>query len=125
MKQSVKTDKAPTAIGPFSQAIKVGNLVYTSGQVYQSSDGTLIEGTVAEKTNQIMENLSNVLEAAGASFDNVVKTTIYVTDLIIYAELNKAYSKFLKEPFPARETVCVKSLPLGADIEISMVAVVE
>ncbi|MDD3647797.1 MAG: Rid family detoxifying hydrolase [Candidatus Dojkabacteria bacterium] len=124
MKQAVLTDKAPQPIGPFSQAVRMGSMIFTSGQVYQTSDGKLIEGTIAEKTNQIMENLKSVLEAAGVTFDDVVKTTIYVTDLGIYADLNEAYGKYLKEPFPARETVCVKSLPLGADIEISMVAVV-
>ncbi len=81
-----------------------------------------MEGTVEEQTHQIMKNLSAVLEKAGASFKNVVRTTIYVTDMGDYAKINEVYGSYFAEPFPARDTVCVKELPLGAKIEISMIA---
>ena len=115
--------RAPKAIGPYSQAIVVGNFVFTSGQIYLTTEGKLLEGTIEEQTHQVMKNLKAVLEAAGATFNDVVKTTIYVTDMSVYAKVNEVYGNYFEEPFPARETVCVQSLPLKANIEISMVAV--
>jgi 2-iminobutanoate/2-iminopropanoate deaminase len=122
MKNKVETTKAPKAIGPYSQAIVSDNLVFTSGQIYLTAEGKLLEGTIEEQIHQVMKNLSCVLEAAGVNFDNVVKTTIYVTDMSLYGKINEVYGTYFKEPFPARETVCVKELPLGAKLEISMVA---
>ena|ERR1035437_10923678 len=106
---------------PFSPSVTKNNFVFTSGQVYLL-DGKLSEGTINEQTHQVMKNLSAVLEKAGVSFKDVVKTTIYLTDMTIYGEVNEAYGSYFSEPFPARDTVCVKELPLGAKIEISMVA---
>lgn len=123
MKNKVETTKAPKATGPFSQAVVSGSLVFTSGQIYLTTEGKLLEGTIEEQTHQIMKNLSCVLEAAGVNFDNVVKTTIYVTDMSLYGKINEIYGTYFKDPFPARETVCVKELPLGAKLEISMIAV--
>lgn len=123
MKTKVQTDKAPKATGPFSQAIVEGNLVFTSGQVYLTPEEKLLEGTVEEQTHQIMKNLKSILEAAGVTFKDVVKTTIYVTDMSFYGRINEVYGSYFSEPYPARETVCVKELPLGAKIEISMIAV--
>lgn len=122
MKNKIETTKAPKATGPFSQAVVSDNLVFTSGQIYLTVEGKLLEGTIEEQTHQVMKNLSCVLEAAGVNFDNVVKTTIYVTDMSLYGKINEVYGTYFKEPFPARETVCVKELPLGAKLEISMVA---
>jgi 2-iminobutanoate/2-iminopropanoate deaminase len=122
MKKSIHTDNAPKAVGPYSQAIVSNNLVFTSGQIHLNSKSELVNGTIGEKTKQVMNNLSEVLAAAGLSFDNVLKVTIYVTDMSNYAEINEVYATYLKEPFPARELICVKALPLGADIEISMIA---
>ena len=113
---------APSATGPFSHAIATGNLVFTSGQIYLTAEGKMLEGTLDEQIHQIMKNLSCILEAAGVSFANVVKTTIYVTDMANYATVNKVYGGYMSDPFPAREVVCVKELPLGAKVEISMVA---
>lgn len=123
MKTKIETNEAPKTTGPFSQAVVVDGLIFVGGQIYLTPEGKLLEGTIEEKTHQIMQNLKAVLEKAGASFDNVVKTTIYVTDLSVYGKINEVYGDYLKEPYPARETVCVKALPLGAEIEISVVAV--
>ena len=117
------TTKAPQATGPFSQAVKDGNFIYTSGQIYLTPEGKLLEGTLEEQINQVMKNLQVILQEAGVTFSEVVKTTIYVTDMSIYGKVNEIYGTYMTEPYPAREVVCVKELPLGAKIEISMVAV--
>ena len=123
MKQKIATDKAPKATGPFSQAIVSGNLIFTSGQIYLTPEGKLLEGTIEEQTHQVMKNLQSILEAAKVSFSDVIKTTIYVTDMSLYGKINDAYRGYFSDPFPARETVCVKGLPLEAMLEISMIAV--
>ena len=122
-KTKITSDKASKAVGPFSHAIATENLVFTAGQVYLTTEGKLLEGTIEEQIHQVMKNLQSILEAAGTSFANVVKTTIYVTDLSIYGKLNEIYGSYMSEPFPARETVCVKELPMGAKVEISMIAI--
>jgi 2-iminobutanoate/2-iminopropanoate deaminase len=122
MKNKIETTNAPKATGPFSQAITEGNFVFTSGQIYLTPEGKLLEGTIEEQAHQIMKNLKGILEQAGVSFANVVKTTIYVTDMTVYGKVNEVYGNYMKEPYPARETVCVKELPLRAKIEISMIA---
>lgn len=123
MKTQIQTANAPKAIGPYSQAISDGNFVFTSGQIYLTPQGKLVEGTIEEQIHQIMKNLQAILDAAGVSFAHVVKTTIYVTDMSIYGKVNDVYGGYFSDPYPARETVCVKELPLGAKVEISMVAV--
>jgi 2-iminobutanoate/2-iminopropanoate deaminase len=110
-------------VKPFSPSITKNGLIFTSGQVYLTKEGKLLEGTIEEQTRQIMTNLEEVLNNAGATFKDVVKTTIYTTDMTIYGKINEIYGSYLSEPYPARETVCVKELPLGAKLEISMVAV--
>ena len=123
MKTKVETTKAPGAgASPHSQAIAANNFVFTQGSIYLSADGKLLEGTTEEQVHQIMKNLQAILEAAGVSFADVVKTTIYMTDMSLYGEVNKVYGSYFSEPYPAREAVCVKELPLGAKVEISMVA---
>lgn len=122
MKTKVETSSAPKATGPFSQAIVAGNFIYTSGQIYLTTEGKLLEGTLEEQIHQIMKNLKAILTGAGADFSDVVKTTIYVTDMANYAKINEIYGTYFSDPFPAREVVCVKSLPLGAQLEISLVA---
>ncbi len=123
MKTKIETIDAPKATGPFSQGVKDGKLIFTSGQVYLTKDGKLLEGTIEEQTHQVMRNLKAILETGGVSFGNVVKTTIYVTDMSLYGKINAVYGSYFSDPFPARETVCVKELPLGAKLEISMVAI--
>lgn len=123
MKQKIETNKSPKAVGPYSQAIINGNLIFTSGQIHLTLHGKLLEGTIEEQTHQVMKNLKNVLEKAGVTFNKVVKTTIYVTDISSYGKINVVYGSYMTEPYPARETVCVKELPLGAKVEISMIAI--
>jgi 2-iminobutanoate/2-iminopropanoate deaminase len=122
LKTKIETTNAPKATGPFSQGVRNKNMIFTSGQVYLTPDGKLLEGSIEEQTHQVMKNLKAILEAAGVTFGDVVKTTIYVTDMSLYGKINEVYGSYFSEPFPARETVCVKELPLGARLEISMVA---
>lgn len=125
MKTKVDTDKAPKpkATSKYSQAIVDGNMVYTAGQIHLTPDGKLLDGTIEEQTHQVMKNLKAILEEAGASFATVVKTTTYITDMSNYEKVIEVYGSYMSEPYPARETVCVKALPLGANVEISMIAV--
>ena len=122
MNKAIKTDGAPDAPGLLSQAIEADGLVITSGQIHLKPDGKLVEGTMGEKTEQVMRNLEAILKAAGLTFLSVVKTTVYVTDMAEYGKFNEVYIKYFKEPFPAREVVCVKELPLGASVEVSLIA---
>ncbi len=122
--QIIHTDKAPAAVGPYSQAIRVDNLVYTAGQIgLDPSSGTLQEGIEAQ-THQVLSNLRAVLEAAGASLSTVVKTTIYLVDMADFALVNQIYGAYVSDAPPARSTVAVASLPLGALVEIEAVAYV-
>ena len=124
MKIKVDTPKAPSAgASPHSQAIIANNFVFTQGSIYLTPEGKLLEGSIEEQIHQTMKNLRAILEEAGVSFADVVKTTIYVTDMSIYAKVNEVYGSYFLKDYPARETVCVKELPLGAKIEISMIAV--
>lgn len=122
MKTKIETTDAPKATGPFSQGVVAGNLVFTAGSIHLMPDGKLLEGTIEEQIRQIMSNLEAILKAGGVGFADVVKTTIYLTDMALYNQVNEVYGSYVFEPFPARETVCVKELPLGAKVEISMVA---
>ena len=121
--QPVLTSKAPAAIGPYSQGISAGDMVFVSGQTPLRADGTLVEGSVAEQTEQCLKNILEILLAAGMTMDAVVKTTVYMTDLVQFAEMNAVYAKKFRAPFPARATVQVAALPKGAGIEIDAVAV--
>jgi 2-iminobutanoate/2-iminopropanoate deaminase len=119
----VHTDAAPAAIGPYSQAIRVGGFVFTAGQVgAEPSDGALADG-VAAQADRALRNLGAVLAAAGSSFDRVVKTTIFLTDMGDFQAVNEVYASHLAPPYPARSTVTVKALPKGALVEIEMIAV--
>jgi 2-iminobutanoate/2-iminopropanoate deaminase len=122
MKVKVSTPHAPQAVGPYSQAIAFGNLLFTSGQIHLSADGKMVEGTIEEQTHQVMKNIKAILDTAHTSFKDVLKTTIYVTDMTNYKKVNEVYASYMVEPFPARETVCVKELPLACKVEISMIA---
>jgi 2-iminobutanoate/2-iminopropanoate deaminase len=122
MKEKVSTDNAPKADHILSQGIISNGNVYVAGQVHSKPDGTMVEGSVGEKVEQIMQNISAILKGAGATLDDVVKVVIYVTDMAQMPKLNDVYPSYFKEPYPAREAVCVKELPLGATIEISVVA---
>ena len=123
MKQVISTKKAPAAIGPYSQAIQIGNLVYTSGQIpIDPATGVFVEGGIKEQTRQSLSNVRAILEEAGLSMANVIKTTVFLADMADFAEMNAVYAEFFAEPFPARSAVAVKTLPKGALIEIEVIA---
>jgi 2-iminobutanoate/2-iminopropanoate deaminase len=125
-KQVITTADAPAAIGPYSQAIRVGNLVFTSGQIpLHPQTGDIVGETAAEQARQVLQNLQAVLQAAGASLQNVVKTTIFLTDLSQFAAVNAVYAEFFPENPPARSTVQVAALPRGVQVEIEAIAIVE
>lgn len=120
-KKRIHTEKAPAAIGPYSQAIDLGELIYTSGQIPVAPDGSISED-ISEQTRQALENLKAVVEAAGSSFEKVVKTTVFITDMAQFGAINAVYAEFFSEPYPARSCVQVAALPKGVSIEIEAVA---
>ena len=123
MKKVISTTKAPAAIGPYSQAIQVGHLVYTSGQIpIDPATGAIVEGGIKEQTRQSLTNVKAILEEAGLSMGHVVKTTVFMADMNDFADMNSVYAEFFAEPFPARSAVAVKTLPKGALVEIEVVA---
>ena len=123
MKKAISTKKAPAAIGPYSQAIQVGNLIYTSGQIpIDPATGNFVEGGIKEQTRQSLTNIQAILEEAGLTMGNVVKTTVFMADMADFADMNSVYAEFFSEPYPARSAVAVKTLPKGALVEIEVVA---
>ena len=123
MMETIIAPKAPAALGPYSAAIKVGELIFTSGQIpADPATGELAPGGIAQQTEQSLKNLSAVLEAAGSGLDQVIKTTCFLTDMADFAAFNAAYGKYFSEHKPARSTVAVKALPKGALVEIECVA---
>lgn len=121
--KAISTSKAPAAIGPYSQAIQVGQLVYTSGQLpINQETGAFPEGGIKEQTRQSLTNVKAILEEVGLSMNHVVKTTVFMADMNDFAEMNSVYSEFFTEPYPARSAVAVKTLPKGALVEIEVVA---
>jgi len=124
MKIEIKSQQAPQPIGPYSQAILSGNTLYISGQIpFNVESNFLITTDISHATKQVMENIEAILLAADMDFSHVVKCSIFVTDLSKFAEVNAVYSAFLEHPFPARETIQVSALPMGALVEISAIAV--
>ncbi|MHA2097272.1 MAG: RidA family protein [Candidatus Kariarchaeaceae archaeon] len=122
MKEIISTSNAPSAIGPYSQGVRLGNLLFTAGQIaLDPGSGEMKTSSINEEVNQIMKNLKGVAEAAGSSLDNVLKTTIYVTDLGKFGEINELYGAYFKDSPPARSTVEVAALPKGAAVEIDMI----
>lgn len=123
-REIIATPHAPAAIGPYSQAVQIGDLIYTAGQIpLVPETGKLVEGGIEEQTQQVLQNLSQILEAGGSNLAHVIKTTIFVTDLADFAALNKVYGSFFAGDPPARSTVQVAALPLGAKVEIEAVAI--
>jgi 2-iminobutanoate/2-iminopropanoate deaminase len=123
MKTIITTKNAPTPIGPYSQAVKAGNLIYVSGMVAKDpATGNMITGNIQDETRKVMENLRGVLVEAGSKLDNIVKTTIFMTNMDDFAKMNEVYGSFFKGNFPARETVQVSKLPLNVNVEISVIA---
>ncbi|MGH7293930.1 MAG: RidA family protein [Polyangiaceae bacterium] len=123
-KESITTKDAPGAIGPYSQAVRAGEVVFLSGQIpLDPATGQLVEGDIGAQTQRVMDNLRAVLAAAGCTFRDVVRTTIYLVDLGTFAKVNEVYGACFEPPFPARATVQVAALPRGAQVEIDMIAV--
>ena len=125
-KKIINTKNAPAPIGPYNQAIKINNTLFISGQVAMdpNNNNELIKSSITDETHQVMKNLSAILEEAGMDFTNVVKTTIFLSDMSYFKEINSIYGSYLKDgEEPARETVAVKTLPKEVNIEISMIAV--
>lgn len=125
MKKIINTDKAPAPIGPYNQAVLVGNTLYASGQIaLDPISMELVLDDIETETNQVMQNLKAVLEAAGMTFENVVKSTIFIMNMNDFARINSVYGKYFDEnSAPARETVQVAGLPKGVNVEISMIAI--
>ena len=126
MKKVISTTKAPAAIGPYSQAIQVGNLVYTSGQIpIDPATGMIVKGGIKEQTLQSLTNVKAILEEVGLTMSNVLKTTVFMADMGDFADMNSVYAEFFTEPYPARSAVAVKTLPKGALVEIEVIAEVK
>lgn len=124
MKTIITTAQAPSPIGPYSQAVETGNLIFISGQVAKDpATGKLIIGDIRSETKQVMENLKAILQTANADFSQVVKTTIFLSDMNNFSAMNEVYGSYFSGDYPARETVGVSGLPLGVNVEISMIAV--
>ena len=118
----LSTNKAPSAIGPYSQAIIVDNILYSSGQIAMNSDGGIVNDKVLEQTHQVMKNISYILESADITFNEIIKTTIFLYDMNDFEIVNKVYSEYFKEHKPVRSTIAVKTLPKNALIEIDFIA---
>jgi 2-iminobutanoate/2-iminopropanoate deaminase len=122
-KQIIKTDKAPAPIGPYNQAVKAGDLLFVSGQIaINPATNELVEGSIQDEAHQVMYNLQAILTEAHITFEHIVKTTIFLSDMNLFTEVNEVYGSYFNGDFPARETVAVKGLPKGVNVEISVIA---
>ena len=123
MRKAVSADGAPKAIGPYSQAIRAGSLLFLSGQIpIDPATGQMVDGDIAQQTHRVFKNLSAILQEAGASFDNVVRTTVYLADMNDVAAMNEVYGTYFSSPAPARATVQAARLPRDARVEIDLIA---
>ena len=121
-KEIISTNKAPQAIGPYSQAVKIGNLIFISGQVpINPETGDVVSGSIEDQANQVIENIRNICEAADRDLGDIVKLSIFLTDLGNFSIVNEVMKKYFSEPYPARATIEVSGLPLGVDVEIEAI----
>lgn len=124
-KKAIATEKAPGAIGPYSQAIKVGNMIFASGQIpIDPATGIMAEG-IKEQTRRSLTNVKNILESAGCGMDAVIKTTVFLKDISYFNDMNEVYAEFFNSPYPARSAVAVREIPKGALVEIEAIACTE
>lgn len=124
-KSVINTKDAPAPIGPYNQAIRAGNLLFVSGQVaLKPGTNNMANADIVEETHQVLQNLKSILSEAGMNFSNIVKTTIFLSDMDLFGQVNEIYAKYFEGNFPARETVAVKGLPKNANVEISVIAAV-
>jgi 2-iminobutanoate/2-iminopropanoate deaminase len=125
-KSAIETSNAPGAIGPYSQGMRTGDLLFTSGQLpIDPTTGKMVDGSVADRAHQAIKNLRAVIEAAGGGLGDVVKTTVFLSDIGDFQEVNTVYAEYFEAPFPARSAFQVAALPLGADLEIEAVAIIK
>ena len=125
IKQEIKTDKAPEAIGPYSQGVRMGRFIFLSGQIpIEPVTGDIVTGDIIAQTRQVLHNLQAVLKQTGAGMNDIVKTTVFLKDITQFGDMNGVYEGFFKPPYPARATVEVTRLPKGVDIEIDAIAAV-
>ncbi|MFW6264847.1 MAG: RidA family protein [Bacillota bacterium] len=120
--KKIHTEKSPAAIGPYSQGMKVGNLIFTSGQIPFTADGQVVSDDVQEQTRQSLENIGNILEEAGSGMDRVIKCTLYISDMEEFSQINEIYQEFFSVPYPARSCVEVARLPKDVKVEIEAIA---
>ncbi len=121
-KKIIATEEAPAAIGPYSQGVLSGNLLFTSGQLpLDPATGKIVEGSAADQAHMVFKNLKAIAQAAGIGLENAVKTTVFLADMGSFAEVNRVYAEYFNEPFPARSAFQVAALPLGADVEVEAV----
>jgi 2-iminobutanoate/2-iminopropanoate deaminase len=126
MKKIISTADAPAAVGPYSQAVRVGSTIYCAGQIpLDPKTGQIVSNDISEQTRRVLDNITAVLKAEGASFENIVKTTIFLTDLADFQTVNEIYATYFKQAPPARSTIQVPALPKGARIEIEAIAVTD
>jgi 2-iminobutanoate/2-iminopropanoate deaminase len=124
-KQVIQTNKVPAPIGPYSQAVIANGFLFASGQIaFDPATGELVLDTIQSETKQVMENIKAILEAANIHFGHIVKTTIFLSDMQLFAQVNEVYGSYFTDQFPARETVAVKTLPRNVNVEISVTAVI-
>ena len=124
MKKIIQTNAAPAPIGPYNQAVQAGGTLYISGQIaLDPATGELVTGNITDETHRVMKNIEAILQAAGAAFSQAVKTTILLSDMSLFGEVNTVYGSYFPGDFPARETFAVKGLPKNVHVEISMIAV--
>lgn len=122
----ISTKKAPAAVGPYSQAIKAGNMIFASGQLHINAEtGEVLKGDIQDQTKLCLENVKAILEEAGASLEDVVKVTVFLTDMAKFSSVNQVYGEYFNNHKPARSCVAVKELPLGGEVEIEVIAVKE
>jgi 2-iminobutanoate/2-iminopropanoate deaminase len=123
MKQIINTHKAPAPIGPYNQAVLINEVLYVSGQIaINPQDNTFVLSSVEEETHQVMKNISAILTEAGVTFSNIVKSTIFLSDMSLFPKVNEVYGSYFSSDYPARETVAVAGLPKGVNVEISVIA---
>jgi 2-iminobutanoate/2-iminopropanoate deaminase len=124
-KQIIQTDKVPAPIGPYSQAVIANGFLFASGQIaFDPTTGELVIDSIQSETKQVMENIKAILEEAKIGFENIVKTSIFLSDMQLFAQVNEVYGSYFTSNFPARETVAVKTLPRNVNVEISIIAVI-
>lgn len=123
--EAIRTDRAPEAIGPYSQAVRAGGFLFVSGQIPLTPEGLLVEGDIRQQTERVMENLKAILEAAGSGLHRVVQTTCFLADMGDFPAFNEVYARYFAPPYPARATVAVRALPRGVRVEVACIALAE